>query len=47
MIAAEERLDPTDPDHMRRSRKMAEIMIERAGDPGSKGPAVKPIKLFP
>lgn len=32
MIAAEERLDPTNPDHMRRSRQMAEIMIERAGN---------------
>lgn len=35
MIAAKERLDPTDPDHMRRSRKIAEIMIERAGEPSS------------
>lgn len=33
MIAAEERLDPTNPDHMRRSRQMAKIMIERAGAP--------------
>lgn len=32
MIAAKERLDPTNPDHMRRSRVMAEIMIARAGD---------------
>jgi hypothetical protein len=35
MIAAQERLDPTNPEQMRRSRKTAEIMIERAGDPGS------------
>jgi hypothetical protein len=34
MIAAEERLDPANPDHMRRSRIIAEIMIARAGDPG-------------
>jgi hypothetical protein len=33
MIAAEERLDPTNPEHMRRSRMMAEIMIARAGNP--------------
>ncbi len=33
MIAAEERLDPANPDHMRRSRAIAEIMIARAGDP--------------
>ncbi len=31
MIAAEERLDPSNPDHMRRSRIMADIMVERAG----------------
>ena len=33
MIAAEERLDPANPDHIRRSRAIAEIMIARAGDP--------------
>jgi hypothetical protein len=33
MIAAEERLDPANADHVRRSRLIAEIMIERAGDP--------------
>jgi hypothetical protein len=33
MIAAEDRLDPTNPEHMRRSRAMADIMIARAGDP--------------
>jgi len=37
MIAAEERLDPTNPDHMRRSRAMAEVMIARAGDPPRPG----------
>ena len=37
MIAAEERLDPTNPDHMRRSRAMAEVMIARAGDPSRPG----------
>jgi len=31
LVAAEERLDPTDPEHLRRSRMLAEIMIERAG----------------
>jgi hypothetical protein len=33
MIAAEERLDPANPEQMRRSRAIAEIMIARAGDP--------------
>lgn len=37
LIAAEDRLDPTDPEHLRRSRMLAEIMIERAG--GSDKPA--------
>ncbi|HLG88465.1 MAG TPA: hypothetical protein VKZ79_14865 [Alphaproteobacteria bacterium] len=37
MIAAEERLDPTNPDHMRRSRAIAETMIARAGDPPRPG----------
>lgn len=37
MIAAEERLDPTNPDHMRRSRAMAEVMIARAGNPPRPG----------
>jgi hypothetical protein len=31
MIAAEERLDPTNPQHLRRSRLIAETMIARAG----------------
>ncbi len=31
MIAAEERLDPTNPEHVRRVRIIAEIMIARAG----------------
>jgi hypothetical protein len=31
MIAAEERLDPTNPEHMRRSREIMEIMVARAG----------------
>jgi hypothetical protein len=40
MIAAEERLDPANPEHMRRSRAIAEIMIARAGDPkGGLAPA--------
>jgi hypothetical protein len=33
MIATEERFDPTNVDHMRPSRLMAEIMIEHGGDP--------------
>jgi hypothetical protein len=33
MIAAEERLDPANPDHMRRSRAIAKTMIAIAGDP--------------
>jgi hypothetical protein len=33
MIATEERLDPTNPEQMRRSRMMAEIMIAHAGNP--------------
>ena len=37
LVAAEERLDPTDPEHLRRSRMLAEIMIEWAG--GSDKPA--------
>jgi Immunity protein 52 len=32
MIAAEERLDPTNPDHMRRARAIAEILIARVGE---------------
>ncbi len=31
MIAAEERLDPTNPEHMERSRAIMDIMIARAG----------------
>ncbi len=37
MVAAEERLDPTNPDHMRRARAMAEVMIARAGNPSRPG----------
>ena len=33
MIAAETRLDPTNREHMARSRVLAEIMIEHGGDP--------------
>ncbi len=33
MIAAKERLDPGNPDHMARSKLLARIMIERGGDP--------------
>ena len=33
MISAEERFDPTNRDHMRRARLMAQIMIEHGGDP--------------
>jgi hypothetical protein len=33
MIATENRLDPTNPEEMQRSRQIAEIMIARAGDP--------------
>ncbi len=33
MIATENRLDPTSPEEMQRSRQIAEIMIARAGDP--------------
>jgi hypothetical protein len=32
MIAAEERLDPTNPEHLRRSRILAETMIAHAGE---------------
>jgi hypothetical protein len=32
MIAAETRLDPQNPEHMKRSRVLAEIMIEHAGE---------------
>jgi hypothetical protein len=31
MIAAEERLDPTNPEHLRRARILAETMIARTG----------------
>jgi hypothetical protein len=34
MIAVEERLDPINPEHLRRSRILAEIMIARCGGPG-------------
>jgi hypothetical protein len=37
MIAAEERLDPFNPDHMRRSRAIAEVMIARLGNPPRPG----------
>jgi hypothetical protein len=33
MIASKDRLDPTNPEEMRKSRMMAEIMISRAGNP--------------
>jgi hypothetical protein len=33
MVATEERFDPTNPNHMRPSRLMAQIMIDHAGDP--------------
>jgi hypothetical protein len=32
MVAAEERLDPTNPEHLRRARILAEIMIARTGE---------------
>ena len=31
MIAADERLEPTDPEHLRRARILAQIMITRTG----------------
>jgi hypothetical protein len=31
MIAAEALLEPTDPEHLKRSRVLADIMIARAG----------------
>jgi hypothetical protein len=37
MIAAEDRLDPFNGDHMRRSRAIAEVMIARAGNPPRPG----------
>ena len=33
MIATEERLNPTNPEHLQRSRVLAETMIARAGNP--------------
>lgn len=33
MTATEERLDPTNPEHLRRARILAETMVARAGDP--------------
>jgi hypothetical protein len=36
MIATEDRLDPTDPEHLRRARIIAETMIARTGYPPSK-----------
>jgi hypothetical protein len=33
MIAAEEKLDPTNLQHMQRSRIISDIMIARAGNP--------------
>jgi hypothetical protein len=32
MIAAETRLDPQDPQHMKRSRALAELLIEHVGE---------------
>jgi hypothetical protein len=32
MTATEERLDPTNPEHLRRARILVETMIRRAGD---------------
>ncbi len=37
MIAAEDRLDPFNTDHMRRSRAIAAVMIARAGNPPRPG----------
>jgi hypothetical protein len=37
MIAAEERLDPANPEHLRRARILAETMIARTGPDGSYG----------
>jgi hypothetical protein len=37
MIAAEERLDPTNPQHILRSRAIADIMTARAGSPALHG----------
>ncbi|HWE98263.1 MAG TPA: Imm52 family immunity protein [Caulobacteraceae bacterium] len=34
MSATSDKFDPTNVEHMRRSRRMAEIMIEHAGNPG-------------
>jgi hypothetical protein len=41
MIAVEERLDPTNPEHLRRARILAEIMVNRTGD--KFGPNPKPL----
>jgi hypothetical protein len=35
MSATEERLDPTDPEHLRRARILAQTMVARAGHPSS------------
>jgi hypothetical protein len=37
MMATEKRLDPENPEHLRRSRLLAETMIARTGDASSKG----------
>ena len=37
MIAADARLEPTAPEHLRRARILAQTMIARAGHPSSKG----------
>jgi hypothetical protein len=42
MSATEERLDPTVPEHWRRARMIAEIMIARKLDSKSKRPAGRP-----
>jgi hypothetical protein len=39
MIAAEQRLEPTDPEHLRRARILAQIMIARTGYRSARGSA--------
>ena len=41
MIAAEERLDPANPEHLRRAHILAETMVKRTG--GNFGPNPKPL----
>jgi hypothetical protein len=40
MIATEERLDPTNPEHVRRARILAETLIDRTGYQRVEGPRV-------